>query len=74
MTPHTAPAPSANRRFWVTYSYAGEDEVVIKAPDATTAEEMAWRWLERTYPGDAALDVLDMHDIGPTVDTEQGVE
>lgn len=61
-------------RFWITYSYTGETEMVVKAPDATTAQEIAWRWLESVHAGDAALDVLEVEDIGPTTDTEQGVE
>ncbi len=53
-----------NRRFWYTHTCTHESEFTVAAPDRATADEIAWAYLERTYPGDPALDIVDVEDIG----------
>ena len=59
------------RRYLIWYTCTGDHEQDIYAPDEKRAEEIAWAWLEKTYPDDPALSITDIDDITSPHDFDQ---
>ena len=51
------------KRYLLWYTCTAEYDQDFYAPDADAALELARQWLEKTYPGDPGIDVMEIQDI-----------
>lgn len=51
------------RRWCIYYLHSVEGEHDLEAEDEAAARAAAWAWMETTYPGDTALEIIEIEDI-----------